>query len=176
MMLTTIDKATMSTNLCTLKVSDMMTTPVQMVQENWSIKMVLDYLLKHHITGVPVTNAQGDIKGVVSMSDILRFENLSSGEKKQLIAVSCYSEYLGHAFEEDDLQRLMQYADFNCAISQIMTPHIISVSTEAFVPEVALLMREQKIHRVFVVDQQKLVGVVSTSNILDALLSACAWP
>ena len=75
-MLTTIDKATIGTNLCTLKVSDMMTTPVQMVQENWSIKMVLDYLLKHHITGVPVTNAQGDIKGVVWMSDILRFEDL----------------------------------------------------------------------------------------------------
>jgi CBS domain-containing protein len=172
----TTNPTTNSHNLCALKVSDIMTTPVQMVHENWSIKMVLDYLIQHHITGVPVTNALGDIQGVVSMSDILRFENLSGGEKKQLIAVSCYSEYLGHAFEEEDLQRLMQYADFNCAIRQIMTPHVISVSVDAVVPDVALLMREKKIHRVFVLDSQKVVGVVSTSNILDALLSACAWP
>ena len=175
-MLTNVDAVITSSGLCTLKVSDIMTSPVHVVHDSWSVKMTLDYLLRHQITGVPVTSADGEIKGVVSMSDILRFENMNGSEKKQLIAMSCYSEYLGYVFEEEDLQRLMQYADFNCAVSQIMTPHIITVNADSFVPEAARLMREKKIHRVFVTHQHRLAGVVSTSNILDALLAACAWP
>ena len=163
-------------NLCTMKIGDIMTVPVQTVRESWSIRMVLDYFLTQQVTGAPVVDAAGNVRGVVSMSDILRFENMSSSEKKNLIAMSCYSEHLGYTFAEEDLQRLMQYADFNCSVSQIMTPHIISIESDCFVPEAAWLMREKKVHRVFVTHQQRLAGVVSTSNILDALLAACAWP
>ena len=55
-----------------------------------------------------------------------------------------------------------------------MTPHIISVETTTSVKAVASLLRERQIHRAFVLSEQKLVGVISTSNLLDALIASCA--
>ena len=38
---------------------------------------------------------------------------------------------------------------------------------------VARLLRQHQIHRVFVLQDQKPVGVISTSNLLDVLINAC---
>lgn len=165
---------TTAKNLCQLTANDIMSSPVLTAQDSWSVKMLLDFFSKHHITGVPVTNYSGQLKGVVTMTDVLHFENLPTLEKERLIGVSCYGEYAGYEFSANDLQQLAQHADINCPVAQIMTPHIISVEMTTPVTAVARLLREREIHRAFVLSEQKLVGVISTSNLLDALITSCA--
>lgn len=162
-----------STSLCQLKAQDIMSTPVLTAHDTWSVKMLLDFFSQHRITGVPVTNYEGVLKGVVTMSDVLRFENLPTIEKERLIGVSCYGEYASYELSHEDLAQLVQHADINCPVAQIMTPHIISVERDVTVPEVAQLLRSKEIHRVFVLEKQQLVGVISTSNMLDALIGVC---
>lgn len=161
-------------SLCHLNAKDIMSSPVLTTHDTWSVKMLLDFFSKHRITGAPVTDYQGRLKGVVTMSDVLRFENLPAVEKERLIGVSCYGEYASYELSHEDLVQLVQHADINCPVAQIMTPHIISVASNTSVPDVAKLLREREIHRVFVLEDEQLVGVVSTSNLLDALISACA--
>ena len=124
-------------------------------------------------TGVPVTNYQGELKGVVTMSDILRFENLPAIEEERLIGVSCYGEYSNYQLSHHDLEQLVLHADINCPVSQIMTPHIITVDKSVSILAIAKLFLEKSIHRVFVEQNQQLVGVISTSNLLAAMIQSC---
>lgn len=163
-----------TSSLCQLIAKDIMSTPVLTAHDTWSVKMLLDFFSKHRITGAPVTSYEGELKGVVTMTDVLRFENLPSLEKERLIGVSCYGEYATYELSHEDLAQLVQHADINCPVGQIMTPHIISVAVNTPVPEIAKLLREREIHRVFVLEHQQLVGVISTSNLLDALIHACS--
>lgn len=152
---------------------NIMSSPVQTVKENWSVKNLLDFFVTHRITGAPVIDANGAVTGVVTMTDVLRFENLPKIEKERLIGVSCYGEYAGYVLSATDISSLAEHADINCPVAQIMTPHIISVDVDASVMEIATLLREKEIHRVFVLEKNKPVGVISTSNLLDVLISAC---
>lgn len=163
-----------TTSPCQLCAKDIMSSPVLTARDTWSVKMLLDFFSQHRITGAPVTNYQGELKGVVTMSDVLRFENLPEIEKERLIGVSCYGEYASYELSHEDLVQLVHHADINCPVSQIMTLHIISVAIDTSVPNIAKLLRERQIHRAFVLDNQQLVGVVSTSNLLDALIAICA--
>lgn len=162
-----------STHFCQVIAQDIMTTPVLTAYDTWSVKMLLDFFAQHHITGVPVINYQGELKGVVTMSDILRFENLPAIEKERLIGVSCYGEYSNYQLSHHDLEQLVLHADINCPVSQIMTPKIITVSQSTSILEVAKLFLEKRIHRVFVEQNQKLAGVISTSNLLTAMIKSC---
>jgi predicted transcriptional regulator len=47
------------------------------------------------------------------------------------------------------------------------------VSQSTSILEVAKLFLEKRIHRVFVEQNQKLVGVISTSNLLTAMIKSC---
>lgn len=159
--------------LCSLAAENIMTRPVQTAYEGWSVKMLLDFFLRHSISGAPVMASDGELVGVVTMSDVMRFENLSPREKERLAGMSCYSEYFAFEFSKEDIAKMMQNADTNCTVNQIMTPSVIQVEASESVTNVAKLMREKKIHRVFVCADKKAIGVVSTSNLLDAMIATC---
>lgn len=158
---------------CTLKAQEIMTRPVQCAYEGWSIKMLLDFFQRHAISGAPVIASDGELVGVVTLSDVMKFENLEPREKQRLAAISCYSEYFAFEFSGEEIAKMMKNADTNCTVNQIMTPTVIQVDLTTPVVDVARLMREKKIHRVFVSSERKVVGVISTSNILDTMIDAC---
>lgn len=159
---------------CGLTAEMIMSTPVQTVYEGWSVKMLMDFLVKNRISGAPVIASDGELVGVVTMTDIMRFENLSVSEKERLAVSSCYSEYFAFQYSEADIAKMMKNADTNCTVNQIMTPSVIQVDARANVAEVARLMRQKGIHRVFVCADKKAIGVISTGNLLDVMIRSCA--
>lgn len=161
-------------NLCALTAGKIMTSPVLSAYEGWSVKMLLDFFARHSISGAPVIASDGELVGVVTMSDVMKFENLSPKEKERLAGMSCYGEYFAFEFKKEELARMMQNVDANCTVNQIMTPSVIQVEKECPVTDVAKMMRKLHIHRVFVSSEKKVVGVVSTSNILDVLIDSCS--
>ncbi len=158
---------------CTLTAQEIMSSPVLCAYEGWSIKMLLDFFQRHGISGAPVIASDCELVGVVTLSDVMKFENLDPKEKQRLAAISCYSEYFAFEFSGEEIAKMMKNADTNCTVNQIMTPNVIQVELGAPVVDVAKLMREKKIHRVFVSNDKKVVGVVSTSNLLDTLIKSC---
>jgi CBS domain-containing protein len=54
-------------------------------------------------------------------------------------------------------------------VSEIMSCNVISVTEETPVDEIALLLTERKIKRVPVMDRDKLIGIVSRSDIVRAV-------
>lgn len=153
-----------------LAAKDIMTTDVLTAYEGWSIKRLSGFLVKHKISGVPVIASDHSLVGVVSSSDVLNFDSKSQQEKKQMVR-DVYSEYSGVEYIEADVEAIAKKADENCTVNQVMTPAVIKVDEESPVEDVIKLMLSHKIHRVFVTKDDVMVGVLSTSNILQAIVA-----
>lgn len=162
-----------ATSLCTIQAGQIMTVPVQTVYEGWSVKRLMKFLADNRISGAPVIASDGELVGVVSISDVVRFENLPAREKVSVSNMNCYNEYVGYQLTETDMKAMLDQAEENCTVNQIMTPTVIAVTLETTLPEISALMRERNIHRVFVQNQNRVVGVVSTSNVLEVISKLC---
>lgn len=145
-----------------------MTKQVLMAYEGWSIKRLTEFFVKNHISGAPVIASDHSLVGVVTMSDILAFENKSLQEKGDLLQ-EVYSEFVGQQYDDATLRAMMNKADENCTVNQIMSDSVIQVDCHASLQEVAYVMLQHGIRRVFVSEYGIIRGVISTRNILSAI-------
>lgn len=148
---------------------DIMTGDVLSVYEGWSIKRLASFFVKHGISGAPVIASDHQLVGVVSITDIVRFDSMDQEEKAGLIVDHVYPEYLGQNVDQEMFKQLTSNADQNCTANSIMTKEVISVDQEETLPTIAGLMLEKHIRRIFVTQDGLIAGVISTSNILKAL-------
>lgn len=155
-------------NPSTIQAKDIMHAEVLSVYEGWSIQRLADFFMKHKISGAPVIAADHELVGVVSVSDIFHFENMDEEQKKSALQ-TCYRDVANTEPNVVDLESWSKNAQYHCTVHQIMAPHVISVAETAALPEIATLMLEHGIHRVFVTSDNCIAGVISTTNILQVL-------
>jgi CBS domain-containing protein len=122
-----------------------MQVAVKTVGSNAAVGDAIVTLADSHISAVPVVDAAGRMVGVVSSTDILTSE-----------AEACDCTERESLFE-------------NTSVSEIMTPRPLTVSPDAEVREAAQQMLYADIHRLFVVEDGRVVGVISTSDIMRAV-------
>ncbi len=151
-----------------LTAADIMTPDVLMAYDGWSIKRLSEFLIQHKISGVPVITSDNRLVGVVTMSDIVQFESQSEKEKTRLLE-EVYAEFVGQHYDAALMEQMAAKADENCTVSQVMTPEIIQVDEKSNLQEVAYIMLEHGIRRIFVSQMGLISGVISTSNILKAI-------
>ena len=159
----------MASNVASITAQEIMTPEVLLVQENWSIKQLADFFTEHHISGAPVVNHEQKFVGVVSISDMVQFDSMTAEEKANLVAAHAYTEVVGQKLNQSDINRLASHANENCDVKSIMTSNIIDVELTTTLPEVAKVIFDKHIHRVFVTENKKIVGVISTMNILGKI-------
>lgn len=155
-------------NPSTIQAKDIMHAEVLSVYEGWSIQRLADFFMKHKISGAPVIASDHELVGVVSVSDIFHFENMDDEQKKSALQ-TCYRDVANTEPNVVDLESWSKNAQYHCTVHQIMAPHVISVAETAALPEIATLMLEHGIHRVFVTRDNCISGVISTTNILQVL-------
>ena len=128
-----------------MRVRDLMQVAVKTVGPNAPVADAIVTLADSHISAVPVVDAGGRMVGVVSSTDILTSE-----------AEACDCTERESLFEDT-------------SVSEIMTPRPLTVSPDADVREAAQQMLYAEIHRLFVVEADRVVGVISTSDIMRAV-------
>lgn len=147
---------------------DIMRTDVKFAYEAWSIKYLASFLAENDISGAPVITSDEDLVGVVSVTDIFNFENQELAGK-----IAALRDYYQITYPNDiellDLKEWSHNAEENCTVQQIMHNRLISVSPDTSIAEVCRVLLGNEIHRVFVTDNSKVVGVISTSNLLEIL-------
>lgn len=72
----------------TLKVENVMTRNPVTVLWNHTISEVAETLLKHNISGVPATNAQGELIGIITKDDLFRVLVTHTGVKEKGILLA----------------------------------------------------------------------------------------
>ncbi|GGK85348.1 CBS domain-containing protein [Amphritea balenae] len=156
------------TTLSQLTAGQIMSKELLTAEANWSVKTLIEFLSKHKVTGAPVVSSTREIKGVVSLSDILKLDTQPEAAKKANIVSQYYMATL-EGYTADELG--LKNADLHSKhlVQEIMTADIISVTEDTTLPAIAKLMSDKSIHRVFVSNNDGLSGVISTLDILRQL-------
>jgi acetoin utilization protein AcuB len=128
----------------------MMRNPV-FVDENDSMKKAMDLLKEREIRHLPVLKDGEKLVGVLTERDI-----------KQA------SPSPATALEIREIYYLLD----KVKVKQIMTRRPYTVSSSAPIEEAALIMREKKIGCLPVVEEGRLVGILTETDILDAFIEA----
>lgn len=155
-----------------LRVADLMHRDVIVVSPETSLLDVHRLFVEEEINGAPVVDENsGKVLGVISSLDLLRAVR---DEYDQVSSIA-------GAFFRDELPRSDPDwndapADFSERMGQLtaadaMSRERVAVASEMSVADAAQLMREQRIHRVLVIDGHELVGILTTFDLLSALAS-----
>jgi CBS domain-containing protein len=128
----------------TMQVGELMKTDVAVVHEDASISEAVIRLADAHVHGVPAVNDRGRVLGVLSSSDIVE-------------ATAERSATTGRAVLQD------------LSVRDIMSTPPRIIGPEEDVRAAARAMLRHDVHRLFVIRDEELVGVLSTSDIVRAV-------
>lgn len=150
-------------DFATLCASDIMQTNLITVRASDPLEEVERTLSDAHISGVPVLDDNDSIIGVLSMTDLVN----NYAEDDDLPVGADYRD-----LEEDaDPTEVVAYrrmpGDALCA-GDLMTTEISTVMPTAGLREVARTMVNHHVHRVLVVECGRVVGLITTLDVLRA--------
>lgn len=146
---------------------DIMTTNVATVTPKTPVAEIAKLLLDRHISAVPVVDESGSLKGIVSEGDLMR--RPESGTEAH------HSWWLAFlALPDEDQRRFVkthgQYAE------DVMTRNVATVPPDCPLPEIATLLEDRRIKRAPVVENGKLVGIVSRADLLRGVAASAPMP
>lgn len=153
--------------------ADVMNPNVLMVQEDMTVEDLASFLVEREISGAPVVDAAGRLVGVVSVTDLARSVAQGTDPADRPGPDFFVSEW-GGTLSRDRIEelrfgeRLEERPEMR--VRDIMTPAIYSVDAETPIPEVAETLINDRIHRLLVTSTERVVGIVTTSDLLGLLV------
>jgi CBS domain-containing protein len=171
---------------------DIMSLDVETVAPHMTLREVAELLAGRHISGAPVVSGER-VVGVVSASDLLAFDAESRGvpTRKESRVGEAWEEGEGWRQGEDppasffadlwinagaDVRARLEVTDspeWNVleehTVEELMTRGLCTLPSSTPVEEAAEYMLREGVHRVLVMDDNSLVGVVTTTDIVRAV-------
>lgn len=127
--------------------------------------------LKYNISGMPVLDKEGNLKGVVSISDIINF--VEKRIKSELNLKSSLWEFTLFIFQQMTEYKFLEKLKFELVktrIKEIMRKDVITIEEDKTVGEAIEIMKKNDISRLIVIKNSKVVGILTKTDILRYLL------
>jgi predicted transcriptional regulator len=170
-----------------LQIRDVMTRHVFTVTPETTLREAAELFARHHISGAPVL-ACHNVVGVVSATDLLEFiasnegrrfegrdrsdadEERTSGEFDNEASALYFSDSSPDDDSDDDESFRMDQArthdPFNDhTVAEVMTRNVCSLASDAEIGEAAQYMWQAGIHRLLVLDEGGISGILSMSDV-----------
>jgi CBS domain-containing protein len=142
-------------------VADVMTRHVLSVPPDATVEEAARLMLARGISGLFVVDKAGDLAGIVTEGDLLRRDELGTERHRPWWLRMLVSPG-------------RQAADFTRThgrqVSDVMTRDVVTVPVDARLEDVVATMERYRIKRVAVAEDGRLIGVVSRSDLLRALV------
>jgi CBS domain-containing protein len=143
-----------------MRAMDLMTTNVITVDENASIQSAAKLMVEHGISAVPVVNRDKRVIGMVSEGDLLhRAETGTELRRSWWLELASSTNKLASEYIKSHSGK----------VKDVMTRDVLSVTEETPVADIAVLLETNRIKRVPILRDGKLVGIVSRANLVRAL-------
>lgn len=142
---------------------EIMTADVVTVSADTAVSEIAALLLERRISAVPVVDAEGRVIGIVSEGDLMRRPESDTESRTGSWWLNLFADSETLAGEYTKSHGLLA--------SDVMTRDVVTVSTDTPVAEIAQTLEEHHIKRVPVIDDARLVGIVSRANLLHGLAS-----
>jgi CBS domain-containing membrane protein len=138
-------------------VEDIMTTEVVTVSPDADIHEVSKRLSDHRISGLPVVDSDGYVRGIISEADILEMAGIRRSHR--------ITDTIRHLLGEPiDLIRQEK------RLEEMMSAPAITIHPRADIRRAAEIMHDRKVKRLPVVDDAgRLIGIVSRGDIVKSM-------
>src|SRR6516165_389663 len=144
-------------------VSEIMTSPVLVIEPQASIAEAAKIMLEGRVSGLPVVGADKRLVGILTEGDFLRRGELGTTRKRsRWLALIVSSGKRAEEYVQTHGRR----------VEDVMSLEPVTISPDASLEELIDLMTSRKIKRVPVVDRGELVGIVARSDVMRAVLRA----
>jgi CBS domain-containing protein len=140
-----------------MKVRDVMTTEIVTVGPESSFAEIVDRLLTHEISGLPVVDGTGRLMGIVTEADLISKD--AYGQRRRR-ALGLLAEY----FRGRDPQWVRKSAGLTAR--ELMTTAPDTVTPDEDLVEAARRMLERHHKRLPVVVEGRIIGIVSRHDLL----------
>ena len=155
--------------------ADLMTANLVSINETATLKEAVAFLTDKGLSSAPVVDGAGRAVGVLSHSDIV-IHDRNKGKSRPTISEYYTNGDLAVPGREAHSEWLQVERGDATTVRDIMTPAVLSVGTRDSVIRVVSEMLAFKVHRLFVVDDGVLVGVISAFDVLRKLRSESRTP
>jgi CBS-domain-containing membrane protein len=145
-----------------LKAKDIMTRDVITVKLDATIDDLARLLVKYDISGVPVVDDKGNLRGIVTENDLI-----TKNSRLHLPTIlRLFDAYipLGTGKMEDEIRRMAA-----SRVDEICTKEVITVDSEASAEYIATIMTEKKIHLLPVLEEGKLAGIIGKKDVIRGM-------
>ncbi|UCG75185.1 MAG: CBS domain-containing protein [Gemmatimonadota bacterium] len=176
-----------------VRLHDIMSVRIKTLTPNMTLRDAAEFLASEHIGGAPVLS--GDrVVGVVSATDLLDFVSSNPGpptphdeqtewtepeedenwSREEEASATYFEEYWADAGAQvDERFRQTNRPEWDVleehVVSEIMTRRLCELPPETDVQTAAEFMLKSAIHRVLVTKDTRLVGVVSSTDVVKAV-------
>lgn len=140
--------------LGSLAVRDVMTRDVSVIVESESLRAALRKLLRRRVSGLPVVNAAGEVVGVLSERDLLRWQR----ERLVALARGAGDEAAGGVAALE-----------TTTVGEVMSKPAVVLEDTAPLTTALDVLVDQHIGRLPVTHQGRLIGIVTRSDVLRAM-------
>lgn len=168
-----------------LRLRDIMTTDVVSVPPGATLREVAEVLAERQVSGAPVVD-DGRVVGVITATDLVRFESPEAAprprrpeqggreegrpEPPPSFVVELWAEPGPEVLERFLEARSMEADPLDRhTAAEIMTPDVVALPPDAEIHAAAERMLRERVHRVLVMEDGRLVGVVSSTDVLRAV-------
>jgi CBS domain-containing protein len=142
---------------------DIMTPDVVTIEPNASVHEAAALMAKHRISAIPVTAAGNRLLGIVSEGDLV--ERVEVGAEPR-------GKWWLEDFSNAQVMADRYAKAHGAAVADVMTRRVATVRPDADLGEVANVLRVHRVKRVPVVQDGKLLGIVTRSDIVRAVSGA----
>jgi CBS domain-containing protein len=149
--------------------ADVMNPNVLTVQEDMTVEELASFLVENEISGAPVEDSAGHLVGVVSVTDLARSVAKGADFASDRPGPDFFVREWGETLSPESIEEL-RFGEAGMRVRDIMIPGIYSVDAQTPIPEVAETLIGSHIHRLLVTGDGKVVGIVTTSDLLGLLV------
>lgn len=148
-----------------MQAQDVMVRGVISVGPDIPVLVAANAMVSNGVSAILVMDINAKLIGIVSEGDLLRrVENDTERQRSWWLEMFMSSDTLAREFVKSHARR----------VSDVMTRNVITAAPHTPLREIANLMEKHAIKRVPIVDDGKVIGIVSRANMLQALASASA--
>jgi CBS-domain-containing membrane protein len=150
-----------------MRAMDVMVRDVVTVSPEDDVGRVIELLAEHDTSALPVVDAGGNVVGMIGDLDLLRRPELGTEKHRPWwIEAMTPASTLAAEFAKSHGRR----------VAEVMSTNVVSAAEDTPLGDIATLLEKHRIKRVPILRDGKLVGMVSRSNLIQALASSQHQP
>ncbi|MEM8646211.1 MAG: CBS domain-containing protein [Pseudomonadota bacterium] len=139
---------------------EVMTSPVVSTTADAAITDIVDLMLAHQISALPVVDEEDRLVGIVSEGDLIQRDEIGTLPHR-----SWWLSALGTKAQLAD----EFIKSHGTSASSVMTVDVATASPDTPMAEIAEILERKRVKRVPILQEGKVVGIVSRANLLQAL-------